>query len=112
MLGKTRGRLVVYSSKPICERKRLRTVSVAVEKTAKNLNLDVEFITIKGRNAPIYVYYQNGEEEPVPLYCDKNQNDNAERVYRALRSMMFVLSFHPRYKTALSAAREGIMRFS
>lgn len=47
MLGKNRGKLVVYSSKPMCERKRLRVTSVAVEKTAKNLNLDVEFITIK-----------------------------------------------------------------
>lgn len=96
----------------MCERRRLKTVSVAVEKTAKNLNLDVEFVTLKGRNAPIYVYYQNGDEEPVPLYCDRNQNENAERIYRALRGMMFVLSFHPRYRAKLNLARKETMKFS
>ncbi|MCS7096042.1 MAG: hypothetical protein N3F10_03540 [Candidatus Bathyarchaeota archaeon] len=111
-MEKNRGRLMVYFSRPICGSRRFRTVSAAVEKTAKDLNLDVEFITLKGKNAPIYVYYQNGNEEPVPLYCDKNQNDSAERIYGALRGMMFVLSFHPRYRTSLNMARERIMGFS
>jgi len=31
--------------------------------------------------APIYVYYEDGENEPVPLYCDKETGNNAEGLH-------------------------------
>ncbi|MGB9959169.1 MAG: hypothetical protein ACPLKQ_01440 [Candidatus Bathyarchaeales archaeon] len=108
----SRGKLVVYASRTASQKKRLKSVSVAVEKTAKKLNLDIEIIALKNRAAPIYVYYENGDgEELVPLYCDKNQKSTIEHVCNALRSMMFVLSFHPKY-SALKKIRKEIIRFS
>ncbi|MEM2202113.1 MAG: hypothetical protein QW595_00585 [Candidatus Bathyarchaeia archaeon] len=99
------GKLLVYVSSAGISRERLRTVSVAVEKTARMLNLDVEVVPLKGVKAPIYIYYKDDENEPVPLYYDKESENNAEKVCTALRSMMFVLSFHPKY-SALRKIRD------
>lgn len=111
MLEVNRGKLLVYASNQESCRKRLKTVSTAVEKTAKTFNLRVEVLTLQSERAPIYVYYKDGDEEPVPLYCDKDKEPDAEQVCRALRSMMFVLSFHPKY-SALRRIRREIIRFS
>lgn len=111
MLEFNRGKLLVYASNQASCRRRLKAVSTAVEKTARTLKLDVEVLTLKSERAPIYVYYKDGDEEPVPLYCDKDKEHNAEQVCKALRSMMFVLSFHPKY-SALRKIRREIIRFS
>ena len=111
MLEANRGKLLVYASSVASCRRRLRSVSAAVEKTARTLNLDIEIVASKDKAALIYVYYKNGEEEPVPLYCDKSQKSSVKNVCNALRSMMFVLSFHPKY-SALKKIRKEIMRFS
>jgi hypothetical protein len=110
-LEANRGKLLVYASSVASCRRRLRSISAAVEKTAKRFSLDVEIVALKDKGAPIFVYYKNGDEEPVPLYCDKNQTPTIENVCNALRSMMFVLSFHPKY-SFLSKIRKEIMRFS
>ncbi|MEM2281714.1 MAG: hypothetical protein QXZ68_07000 [Candidatus Bathyarchaeia archaeon] len=107
---KALGKLLVYASKTTPYKKRLKVVRAAVEKTAKILNLDFEVVTLRGR-MPIYVYYKNGAEEPVPLYCDGEGTKSLEQVCSALRSMMFVLSFHPKY-SALKRIRRAVMRFS
>lgn len=104
------GKLLVYVPKTASRRKRLKVVRAAVEKTAKTLKLDFEVVAFKG-NTPIYVYYKDGAEEPVPLYCDSEGMKNLEQVCSALRSMMFVLSFHPKYAT-LKRIRRAVMRFS
>ncbi|MEM3578915.1 MAG: hypothetical protein QXL54_01670 [Candidatus Bathyarchaeia archaeon] len=104
------GKLLVYAPSLVSCRRRLKVVRAAVEKTAKKLNLDFEVVAFK-RNTPIYVYYKNGAEEPVPLYCDGEGRKSLEQVCNALRGMMFVLSFHPRYM-ALKRIRRTIMRFS
>jgi len=111
LLEANRGKLLVYASSVASCRRRLKSVSAAVEKTAKRLSLDVEIVALKDKVAPIFVYYKNGDEEPVPLYCDKNQTPTIENVCNALRGMMFVLSFHPKYP-ALRKIRKEIMRFS
>jgi hypothetical protein len=111
LLEPNRGKLLVYASSVASCRRRLRSVSAAVEKTAKRLSLEIEIVALKDKVAPIFVYYKNGDEEPVPLYCDKNQLPTIENVCNALRSMMFVLSFHPKY-SALRKIRKEIMRFS
>lgn len=111
MFGTNRGKLLVYASNTNVCRRRLKSVSAAVKKTAKMLNLDVEVVALKGVKAPIYVYYKDGENEPVPLYCDKEKESEPEHVCTALKSMMFVLSFHPKY-SALRKIRKEIIRFS
>jgi hypothetical protein len=78
---------------------------------ATSLNLSFEVITFGEEITPIYVYYKNGDEEPIPLYCDKGGKVNIQDVCAALRNMMFVLSFHPKYM-ALRQIRREIMQFS
>lgn len=111
MLETNRGKLLIYASSLASCRRKLKNVSMAAEKTAKKLNLNIEVVTLKKGETPIYVYYKNGEEEPVPLYCSKNHTPTVENVCKALRSMMFVLSFHPKY-SALKRIRKEIMQFS
>ncbi|MBC7130529.1 hypothetical protein H5T51_04840 [Candidatus Bathyarchaeota archaeon] len=112
MFRHPRGRILVYASDRASCKKRLKPISLAARKIAKNLNLDMEIVTLKTRAAAsICVCYQNGNEEPIPLYQDRGRRTNFESVYKALRSMIFVLSFHPRY-VALRKMRRKIMKFS
>jgi len=105
------GRLLVYSSADY-ERKRLRSISAAVRKMAKKLRLEVEVIKMEETRATLYATLYKGENgESIPLYCDKNKDPSVESICRALRSMMFLLSFNPRY-SALKRIRREIMRFS
>jgi hypothetical protein len=111
MLEGSNGKLLVYASDFISGEERFSSVSGAAEKIAKLLELNLEVINCGAEAVPIYVYYKNGEEDPVPIYCDKGGRATVKEVYSALRSMMFVLSFHPRY-SALKQMRKRIMRFS
>jgi hypothetical protein len=111
LLEANRGKLLVYASSTGMRQRRIKSVNAAVKKTAKMLNLDVDVVTLKGVETPIYIYYKDGENEPVPLYCDKEKESSPEQVCTALRSMMFVLSFHPKY-SALKKIRKEIIRFS
>ena len=111
MLEGSNGKLLVYASRFMLDRKRLESVSVAAEKMAASLNLNFEVVTFGEKTSPIYVYYKKGEEEPIPLYCDKGGKVNMQDVCAALRNMMFVLSFHPKF-LALKQMRREIMQFS
>ena len=111
MLEEKHGKLLVYTPNLETCHKRLKSVSVAVEKTAKNLRLDVEVVVLKSEKTPVYVYYTEGDAEAVPLYCDNNSTHSTEHVCTILRNMMFVLSFHPKF-SALRRIRKRIMRFS
>jgi hypothetical protein len=92
-------------------KKRFKSVSTATEKMAATLNLSFEVITFGEKIAQIYVYYKNGDEEPIPLYCDKGGKVDVHDVYTTLRNMMFVLSFHPKH-SALKQIRREITKFS
>ena len=89
----------------------MRPVSVAAEKMARLLKLSFEIKTFREKFTPIYVYYKNGDEEPIPIYCNNNEQSNMEEICTTLRNMMFVLSFHPKH-SALRHIRREIMRFS
>lgn len=106
-----RGKLLVYISSAETRMERLKAVSIAAEKTARMLNLEFEVVPFKGARAPIYVFYKDGENDPVPLYCDKESENSTEKVFTTLKSMMFVLSFHPKF-SALKKIRREIIRFS
>jgi len=103
--------LLVYASSFASHEERFKSVSSAAERMARLLDLDVEVITFREKFAPIYVYYKNGDEEPIPIYCDKGEETNMQKICSTLRNMMFVLSFHPRH-SALKPMRSEIIRFS
>jgi hypothetical protein len=105
------GKLLIYASNFAFREKRLKSVSMATEKMAKLLDLNFEVITFGEKIALIYVYYKNGDEEPIPLYCNSGGKANVQEIYMALRNMIFVLSFHPKH-SALRQIRKEIKRFS
>ena len=111
MLQSCNGKLLVYASSFTSCETRLKSVSKAAERIAKLLKLDVETVTLRKRCASIYVYYENGDEEPIPIYCDNCEKSDMQEVYTALRNMMFVLSFHPKH-SALKPIREEIIQLS
>jgi len=111
MLENSNGKLLVYASSFTFREKRLKSVSIAAEKMAKVLELNVEIITFREKFTPIYVYYKNGDEEPIPIYRDKGGKTSMQEIYTALRNMIFVLSFHPKH-SALRRIREEITRLS
>jgi hypothetical protein len=102
------GKLTIYAS---VTSQRLQSVKEATEKTAKQLNLSFEMIKQKQKSTPIYVYYECGEEEPIPVYCDEGKNGDLIEISSKIRSMMFVLSFHPRHE-ALKRARKALFTLS
>jgi len=69
-------------------------------------------VRFDGAGSPIYVYYEESDgDEPIPLYCDEGKMSGLEEICSALRSMMFVLSFHPKH-TALRQMRKEIIKLS
>jgi hypothetical protein len=106
------GKLLIYASNRTPKRKRLQSVRMATEETAKLLNLDFEVVRSGNDFSPIYVYYKRGDgDEPIPLYCDEGKVGNLKEIGVALKNMMFVLSFHPKH-TALKQVRSAIMSLS
>jgi hypothetical protein len=106
------GKLMVYASTAIPSRKRLDSVRTAAKDTAKRLNLDFEIIRFERASSPIYVYYEeNDDEEPIPLYCDEGKISDLEEISSKLRNMMFVLSFHPKH-SALKEIRKELLKLS
>jgi hypothetical protein len=106
------GKLMVYASTGVPSRKRLDSVRTAAKDTAKRLNLDFEIVRFERASSPIYVYYEeNDDEEPIPLYCDEGKISGLEEISSKLRSMMFVLSFHPKH-SALKEIRKELLKLS
>ncbi len=101
------GTFVVYASGSA-----RNSVSLAVHRTAKDLGMDVRVVKVRRKDVPMYVYYQCGSEEAVPIFWEGSEEPlGVDDVCAKLRGMMFVLSFHPRH-SALRGLRGAIMRFS
>ncbi len=105
------GKLMVYASTTASPKQRLQSVKTATEKMAKQLNMDFELVRQTKGSASIYVYYENGNDEPIPIYCDEGKNGDLTEISSKLRNMMFVLSFHPRH-AALKQARKALFAYS
>ncbi|MCW3982441.1 MAG: hypothetical protein NWE96_00420 [Candidatus Bathyarchaeota archaeon] len=105
------GKLMVYASTVMPSRERLTSVREAAKETAKRLNLDFEMVRFERGSTPIYVYYEENEGEPIPLYCDEGKASGLEEISSALRHMMFVLSFHPKH-LALAQMRSELLKLS
>jgi hypothetical protein len=108
---KNGGKLFLYASAGSSLRKRLDSVLEAALETAERLNLGFEQVRFAKNSGQIYVYYGNGDDEPVPIYCDEGKRYDVESICASLRKMMFVLSFHPR-NSALRTMRTELMGFS
>jgi hypothetical protein len=111
MLSEPEGKLLVYASSFSLPSRRLKPVSMAVEKMAKLLRTRVQLVTFQEKSKQIYVYYKNGDDEPIPIYCDKGNELDSKTIYSTLRNMLFVLSFHPKH-SGLKLIRKEIMQFS
>lgn len=105
------GKLLVYTSNIKLGGRRLHSITAAAHKIGLQLDLPVEFITFKEEFNPIFVYYKSGEDNPIPLYCDKGTEISEETIFGILRRMIFVLSFHPSH-SALKSIRKEVMQFS
>jgi hypothetical protein len=98
------GRFMIYASQaPNLER--LKIVGSAVVKVADSLKLDTE-ISPRKKLLSIYVYYKGDANEEIPVYCDWGKNWKEEDICRAIRNMMFVLSFHPRHSNLRNIRKE------
>jgi len=97
------GKLTVYASAP---NQRLQSVRAAAEETAKQLNLSFKIVKQRHDSTPIYIYYECGDDEPIPIYCDEGKTGDFTEISSKIKSMMFVLSFHPRH-AALKQARKA-----
>ena len=103
---------MVYASTGAPSKKRLDSVRTAAQQTAKRLNLSFEMVKLHSSGSPIYVYYgDNGDDEPIPLYCDEGKMLGLDQICSALRNMMFVLSFHPKH-AVLRQMRKEILKLS
>ena len=102
---------MVYTSTAAPHRKRLQSVRTATENTAKLLKLGFEVVKFRKSFSQIYVYYENGGDEPIPIYCDEGKTSDAGEICATLKNMMFVLSFHPA-NSALRQTRKGLIAFS
>ena len=105
------GKLFVYASSFASREKRFEPIRAATEKMARYLNLSFEIKTFRKKFEPIYVYYKNGADEPIPICCVSDKCSDVVDICASLRNMMFVLSFHPRH-LALKQLRKEIMQFS
>jgi len=104
------GKLTVYASAGESPKNRLQSVRTAAEKMAKQLNLNFEMVKRTGA-AQIYVYYENGNEDPIPLYCDEGKTGDFTEISSKIRNMMFVLSFHPKH-SGLKQVRQSLFTLS
>jgi hypothetical protein len=112
MLENSNGKLLVYASGFASHEERLNSVSTAAEKMAKLLKLGFEIVTFnEEKGTPISVYYKNGNEDAIPIYCDKGKKATKKEIYGLLRNMIFVLSFHPKYPV-LKPIRKEVIQFS
>ncbi len=106
------GKLMVYASTGVPGRERLESVRTAAKEMAKRLNLEFEMVRFERAQSPIYVYYEEFDgEEPIPLYCDEGKMSGLKEISSALKSMMFVLSFHPKHP-ALAQMRSELLKLS
>jgi hypothetical protein len=105
------GKLMVYTPTGLPSTERLQNVRDAAKETAKRLNLDFEIVRFERQSTPIYVYYEENNGEPIPLYYNEGKMIDYEEIGSALRHMMFVLSFHPKHM-GLAQMRSELLKLS
>ena len=102
------GKFLIYTPRFSNQGNRLRVVGSAVAKVAKTLSLGVELASTR-KTLSVYVYYRNEGGEEIPVYCDWGKSWSEEDVYKAIRNMMFVLSFHPEHSDLQDIRKEMVV---
>lgn len=110
-LNRICGKLLLYTSSIDNSDKRFRSISEAASRIADLLQLPMEVVSVEKEMSPIYVYYKSGDDEPIPIYWDGQDSPKRQDVFKKLKNMIFVLSFHPRH-SALKPIRRKLMQFS
>ena len=95
--------MIYANSKP--DSRRLRIIGSAVERVANSLRLSTK-ISWRKKLLSIHVYYRSHSGDEIPVYCDWGKGWEEEEVYRSIRNMMFVLSFHPLHSRLQSIRKE------
>jgi len=108
---KNGGKLMLFASANRVKSRRVDSVREAALTTAEHFNMGFEVVCFRNNCRQIYIYYGNGIDEPVPIYCDEGKMFDVEGICTSLKKMMFVLSFHPR-NLALRTMRMQLMGFS
>ena len=107
MLHADSGKFLIYASGFRKQNERLKIVGSAVARVAENLHFNIEVLS-KRQSLSIYVFYKNERDgEEIPVYCDWGKDWKEEDIYHAVKSVMFTLSFHPRY-SILQAMRKQL----
>lgn len=109
MFKNATGKLVIYSCSRGLNDQCLVSIKTATEQIARQFKLDFEMVKQGEPISQIYVYYENGNDEPVPLYCNEGKYDDKQEICSKLRNMMFVLSFHPKHIGLKHVRREILM---
>src|SRR3972149_2999082 len=97
MLENCNGKLFVYASSFVSRGRRLEPVRAATEKMARRLKLGFEVKTFRKKFAPIYVYYANGDDEPVPIYCLRTLKYNVSVTQTPLNPQLILRKVHPKH---------------
>ena len=109
-LNEESGKLLIYAPRVPLGWSRLKIVRNAAKKVAEKLRMRVELVS--SEDLPqIQVYYRSTWGELIPLYRDRNEDQRERDVYFAIRNMMFVLSFHPKF-SVLKPIRKEIAKLS
>lgn len=98
-------KFLVYTPVSVRHKRRSRIVSNATSKVAKRLGLDIEISETNKVPSP-YVFYLKEDKGQVPVYCDLGKDWNEEKIYNAIRSVVYALSFLPEYDN-LQLIRSG-----
>ncbi len=91
-----KGKFIVYASPFSTRNGRLKTVGRSVVRIAQSLGTDAEITQTSGVLS-IFVYYENGGKEKIPVYCDWGKNWNEDDIHHSIWSAVYALSFHPEY---------------
>lgn len=88
----------------------IRNVRNAAYKIARRLNLGVEVVRRRDLSS-VWVYFESYDGQLIPVYFNYWLDCQEEEVYTKIRNMMFVLSFHPRFRD-LKAIRQDVIGLS
>ncbi len=99
------GKILIYAPNGNGSFGGVRNVRSAAEKIARRLKLGVEVIQREDLSS-VWVYFENYDGQLVPIYFNYWLNCPADEVYMKIRNMMFVLSFHPKFRGLRSIRRE------
>ncbi|RLI21470.1 hypothetical protein DRO54_03620 [Candidatus Bathyarchaeota archaeon] len=99
------GKILIYAPNDNGGLNEIKNVKNAAEKIARRLKLGVEVIR-RDNLSSVWVYFENYDGQLIPIYFNYWLKCPIDEVYTKIRNMMFVLSFHPKFRGLRSIRRE------